>query len=69
MNEFEKSVKIDWSLHATIAQPYRTQPLLWEFCNAMAVIETQNQLEESIQQMEEFPDAQNMLTEIGIMCK
>jgi len=42
---------------------------LWEFCNAMAVIETQNQLEESIQQMEEFPDAQNMLTEIGIMCK
>jgi hypothetical protein len=66
MNEFEKPAKIDWSLHATINQPYRTTPLLWQHCESVGIIETQDNLEESIQQMDEFPTASEMLSAIGV---
>ena len=66
MDDFEKPAKIDWSLHATINQPYRTHSLLWEHLDALALIETQDQLEESIQQMEDFTVAQDMLSAIGV---
>ena len=66
MNDFEKPAKIDWSLHATINQPYRTHSLLWEQIDAMSIIDTQDNLEESIEQMDEFPDAVKMLNTIGV---
>ena len=66
MNEFEKPAKIDWSIHAQINQPYRTNSLLWEQIDAMAIIDTQDNLEESIQQMDKFPEAIKMLNTIGI---
>jgi|TARA_B110000503_G_C7011234_1_gene355788 hypothetical protein len=66
MNEFEKSAKIDWSLHASISQPYRTNTLLWQHCDAMTAIETQDNLEEAITQMSEFPTAIEMLNSIGV---
>ena len=66
MNNFEKSAKIDWSLHTTINQPYRTHSLLWEQIDAMSIIDTQDNLEESIEQMDEFPDAVKMLNTIGV---
>ena len=66
MNEFEKPAKIDWSIHAQINQPYRTNSLLWEQIDAMAIIDTQDSLEESIQQMDKFPEAIKMLNNIGI---
>lgn len=66
MNEFEKPAKIDWSIHAQINQPYRTNSLLWEQIDAMAIIDTQDKLEESIQQMDKFPEAIEMLNTIGV---
>lgn len=66
MNEFEKPAKIDWSLHTIINQPYRTHSLLWEQIDSIAIIDTHDQLEESIQQMSEFPDAVEMLNTIGV---
>ena len=66
MNNFEKSAKIDWSIHAQINQPYRTHSLLWEQIDAMSIIDTQDELEESIEQMTEFPDAVEMLNTIGV---
>ena len=66
MNNFEKSAKIDWSIHAHINQPYRTHSLLWEQIDAMAIIDTQDELEESIKQMDKFPDAVKMLNTIGV---
>lgn len=66
MNEFEKPAKIDWSIHAQINQPYRTHSLLWEQIDAMAIIDTQDKLEESIQQMDKFPEAIEMLNTIGV---
>ena len=66
MNNFEKPAKIDWSIHAQINQPYRTHSLLWEQIDAMAIIDTHDELEESIEQMTEFPDAVEMLNTIGV---
>jgi len=66
MNNFEKSAKIDWSIHAHINQPYRTHSLLWEQIDSMTIIDTQDQLEESIQQMDQFPEAVEMLNTIGV---
>jgi len=66
MNNFEKPAKIDWSLHAMLhGQPYRTHSLLWEQIDSIAIIDTQDQLEESIRNMDEFPDAVEMFT-IGV---
>jgi hypothetical protein len=67
MNNFEKPAKIDWSLHAMLhGQPYRTHSLLWEQIDSIAIIDTQDQLEESIRNMDEFPDAVEMLNTIGV---
>ena len=66
MNEFEKPAKIDWGIHAQINQPYRTNSLLCEQIDAMAIIDTQDNLEESIQQMDKFPEAIEMLNTIGV---
>ena len=66
MNEYEKSAKIDWSIHAHINQPYRTHSLLWEQIDAMAIIDTQDELEESIEQMTKFPEATEMINTIGV---
>ena len=66
MSKYEKSAKIDWSIHAHINQPYRTHSLLWEQIDAMAIIDTQDELEESIEQMTEFPEATEMLNIIGV---
>lgn len=66
MSKYEKSAKIDWSIHAHINQPYRTHSLLWEQIDAMAIIDTQDELEESIEQMTEFPEATEMLNTIGV---
>jgi hypothetical protein len=66
MSKYEKSAKIDWSIHAHINQPYRTHSLLWEQIDAMAIIETQDELEKSIQQMDEFTTASEMLSAIGV---
>ena len=66
MSKYEKSAKIDWSIHAHINQPYRTHSLLWEQIDSMAIIDTQDELEESIEQMTEFPAATEMLNTIGV---
>jgi hypothetical protein len=66
MSKYEKSAKIDWSIHAHINQPYRTYSLLWEQIDSMAIIDTQDELEESIEQMTEFPEATEMLNTIGV---
>ena len=66
MSKYEKSAKIDWSIHAHIDQPYRTHSLLWEQIDSMAIIDTQDELEESIEQMTEFPEATEMLNTIGV---
>jgi hypothetical protein len=66
MNNYEKPAKIDWSIHAHINQPYRTHSLLWEQIDAMAIIDTHDKLEESIEQMDKFPDAVKMLNTIGV---
>lgn len=66
MNNFEKPAKIDWSIHAHIKQPYRTHSLLWEQIDSMTIIDTQDELEESIQQMNQFPEAVEMLNTIGV---
>jgi len=66
MSKYEKSAKIDWSIHAHIDQPYRTHSLLWEQIDSIAIIDTQDELEESIEQMTEFPEATEMLNTIGV---
>ena len=66
MSKYEKSAKIDWSIHAHINQPYRTHSLLWEQIDSMAIIDTQDELEESIEQMTEFPESTEMLNTIGV---
>jgi len=66
MSKYEKSAKIDWSIHAHINQPYRTHSLLWEQIDSMAIIDNQDHLEESIQQMSQFPEAVKMLNTIGV---
>jgi len=66
MSKYEKSAKIDWGIHAQINQPYRTNSLLWEQIDSMAIIDNQDQLEESIQQMSQFPEAVEMLNTIGV---
>ena len=66
MSKYEKSAKIDWSIHAHINLPYRTHSLLWEQIDSMAIIDTQDELEESIEQMTEFPEATEMLNTIGV---
>jgi len=59
-------LKADWSVHHKWTQPYRTQPLLWEQFDTMAIVVTHDELEESIEQMEEFTEAISMLQNIGI---
>jgi len=66
MSKYEKSAKIDWGIHAQINQPYRTNSLLWEQIDSMAIIDNQDHLEESIQQMSQFPEAVKMLNTIGV---
>ncbi len=66
MRDHEKPAKIDWSIHAHINQPYRTHSLLWEQIDSMAIIDNQDELEESIQQMNQFPEAVEMLNTIGV---
>lgn len=63
MNNFEKPAKIDWSLHTTINQPYRTHSLLQEQNDLMPIINTYDVFEEEIN---EFPDAIKMLSAIGV---
>lgn len=63
MNNFEKSAKVDWSIHAHISQPYRTHSTLWEQNDLMPIINTYDVFEEEI---DEFPDAVKMLNAIGV---